>query len=64
MEPRFKFFGILNIVFTLPQVIGAFIAAIIIGLVGLQYIFIFSIVFFLSSIILFLWVEETLKMEK
>ncbi|MHA1661443.1 MAG: MFS transporter, partial [Promethearchaeota archaeon] len=42
-DQRGKFFGILNIVFTLPQVIGAFIAAIIIGLVGLQYIFIFSI---------------------
>ena len=63
-DQRGKFFGILNIVFTLPQIIGAFVAAIIIVLVGLQYIFIFGIVFFLVSIVFFLLVEETLQMEK
>lgn len=63
-DQRGKFFGILNIVFTVPQIIGSLIAGLIDALIGLQYIFIIAIIFFLGSIFLFQRVEETHEVQR
>lgn len=63
VDKRGKFFGILNIVFTISQIIGALSAGIIATLFGLQWIFPLATIFFLVSIIFFLRVEETLVIE-
>ncbi len=56
---RGKFFGILNIVFTVSQIIGAFAAGIIAEIYGLQWIFTLALVFYAVSVIFFLRVKET-----
>ena len=59
-QSRGKFLGILNIVQTVPQIIGAWIGAYIATNIGIEYVFWVSPIFFLGSIPLFLWVKETL----
>ena len=60
-DRRGTFNGIFNIVFTVSQVIGSIAGGIVATLFGIQWIFILGPVFFISSIPLFLKVEETLK---
>ncbi|MFW9877677.1 MAG: MFS transporter, partial [Candidatus Thorarchaeota archaeon] len=66
-DTRGKFFGLLNIIYTIPQIIGAFIGGlvatyfVITGFIPESFIFIFAPIFFLSSIPIFLKVKETLK---
>ena len=62
-KKRGKFLGILNIIFTVSQIIGALTAGIIATIYGLQWIFIIAIVFFIISIPFFLRVKETLFIE-
>ncbi|MFX1339703.1 MAG: MFS transporter [Promethearchaeota archaeon] len=59
-DKRGKFFGILNIVFTLSQIVGALTAGLVATVFGLDWIFALGTVFFLISILFFLRVEETL----
>lgn len=61
---RGKFFGILNIVFTIPQIVGAFLSGIVAMYFGLQWIFLCAIAFFIVSILFFRGVKETYKIEK
>jgi MFS family permease len=62
-EKRGKFLGVLNIVFTVSQIIGVLTAGIIATIYGLQWIFIITIMFFIISIPFFLRVKETLFIE-
>lgn len=68
-DSRGKFFGLLNIIYTLPQIIGAFIGGfvatyfIIAGFIPESFIFIFAPIFFMGSIPIFLRVKETSKKE-
>ena len=62
-EKRGKFLGILNIINTVSQIIGALTAGIIATIYGLQWIFIVAIMFFIISIPFFLRVKETLFIE-
>ncbi|MHA1805643.1 MAG: MFS transporter [Promethearchaeota archaeon] len=62
-DQRGKFFGILNIVFTVPQIIGAIIAGVIAQSFGLQWIFLTSTAFFILSTIFFRFVKETYEIE-
>ncbi len=57
-----KFFGILNLVFTVPQIAGSNIGAWIADNpnMGVEYVFWIAIGFFLLSIPCFLWVKETM----
>ncbi|MHA1414009.1 MAG: MFS transporter [Promethearchaeota archaeon] len=63
---RGKFFGILNIIFTISQIIGSIIGGLvstylfISGFIQESLVFIFAPIFFLISIPLFLKVKETL----
>ncbi|MFX0093658.1 MAG: MFS transporter [Candidatus Hodarchaeota archaeon] len=62
-DKRGKFYGILNIIFTIPQIIGSWAAGIVItlgGEGGVLLIFPLAAVFFLLSILFFRRVEETL----
>ncbi|MBD3215812.1 MAG: MFS transporter [Candidatus Lokiarchaeota archaeon] len=59
-----QFYGIFNITFTIPQIIGGLIGGVISDTFGRDYIFIAGAIFFLVSIPLFLIVKETLKIEK
>ncbi|MBN2157056.1 MAG: MFS transporter [Candidatus Lokiarchaeota archaeon] len=63
IESRGKFLGVLNLVFTIPQIIGAHLGALIADNFGVEYIFWLAPIFFLVSIPFFLWVKETLKKE-
>ncbi len=56
---RGKFFGILNIVFTVSQIIGAFAAGILAMIYGIQWIFVLALAFYAGSVVLFLRVKET-----
>ncbi|MFX1255356.1 MAG: MFS transporter [Promethearchaeota archaeon] len=58
-DKRGKFYGILNIIFTIPQIIGSMAAGIVITIGGILWIFPLGAVFFLSSILFFRRVEET-----
>jgi MFS family permease len=58
-DKRGKFYGILNIIFTVPQIIGSMAAGIVITLGGVIWIFPLGAAFFLSSILFFRRVEET-----
>ncbi len=66
VENRGKFYGILNIVFTVSQIIGSTIGgivatfAIVPGFIPESFIFVVAPIFFLGSIPLFLKVKETL----
>ena len=66
---RGKFFGIVNIVFTISQVIGSIVGGLVItyfvitGFVPESFIFVFAPIFFICSIPLFLKVKETLVKE-
>lgn len=68
-DQRGKFFGIFNIVYTISQVIGAFVGGlvatffIITGFVPESFVFVFAPIFFICSIPLFLKVKETLVKE-
>ena len=62
-DKRGKFFGILNIVFTVSQIIGALLAGIVATTFGLDWVFPLGTIFFLVSIIFFLRVKETLIIE-
>ncbi|MHA1254144.1 MAG: MFS transporter, partial [Promethearchaeota archaeon] len=62
-DKRGKFFGILNIVFTLSQIVGALLAGLVATIYGLPWIFALGTVFFLVSILFFLRVEETLVVD-
>ncbi|MHA1688723.1 MAG: MFS transporter [Promethearchaeota archaeon] len=62
-DQRGKFFGILNIVFTVPQIIGAMIAGAIAEAFGLQWIFLASTAFFIISTIFFGFVKETYEIK-
>lgn len=62
-DKRGKFFGILNIVFTVSQIVGALAAGLVATNFGLDWIFPLGTLFFLASIIFFLRVEETLKLK-
>lgn len=59
-ESRGKFLGILNLVFTLPQVIGSWLGALVADAYGVEYIFWLAPIFFVISIPFFLWIKETL----
>jgi len=59
-EKRGKFLGILNITHTLSQVIGASVGGIVASLFGINWIFAFAPIFYISSIPLFLKIKETL----
>jgi len=60
-ESRGKFLGILNLVYTLPQIIGSWLGAIIADRFGIEYIFWLAPIFFLTSIPFFFRVKETLQ---
>jgi len=66
---RGKFFGIVNIVFTISQVIGSIVGGLVItyfvitGFVPESFVFVFAPIFFIGSIPLFLKVKETLVKE-
>lgn len=62
-DQRGKFFGILNIVFTVPQIIGAMIAGLIATYFGLRWIFLVAIIFFVGSIFFFRTVAETCSVD-
>ncbi len=62
-DKRGKFLGILNIVFTVSQIVGAITAGFIATYFGLTWIFAVAIIFFLISIPFFLRVRETLLRE-
>ena len=62
-EKRGKFTSIFNIVNTVSQIVGSFAGGLIAMLFGIPWIFILGPVFFISSIPLFLKVEETVKLE-
>ena len=62
-DKRGKFFGILNIVFTIPQIIGSLLAGYVAMVFDLQWIFILAAGFFLISILFFQRVEETFEVE-
>jgi MFS family permease len=62
-DKRGKFFGILNIVFTLSQIVGALAAGLVATVFGLDWIFALGTLFFLVSILFFLRVEETLVVD-
>ena len=62
-DKRGKFFGILNIVFTVSQIVGALAAGFVAIVFGLDWIFPLGTLFFLISIIFFLRVKETLIVE-
>jgi maltose/moltooligosaccharide transporter len=61
-DSRGKFFGILNLVFTVPQIIGSNLGALLADNpnIGVEYVFWLAIGFFILSIPCFLWVKETL----
>ncbi|MFO7796453.1 MAG: MFS transporter [Promethearchaeati archaeon] len=59
-----QFYGIFNITFTIPQIIGGIVGGLISDTFGRDYIFIVGAIFFLISIPLFLIVKETLEIEK
>ena len=63
-ESRGKFLGILNLVFTLPQVIGSWLGALVADNFGVEYIFWLAPIFFIASIPFFLWIKETLPSKK
>lgn len=68
-DKRGKYFGILNIIFTVSQIIGSIVGGLVTtyfligGLVPESFVFVFAPIFFLGSIPLFLRVKETLKIE-
>jgi MFS family permease len=62
-ESRGKFLGILNIVFTIPQIAGSWLGAAVANNYGVEYIFWLAPIFFLLSIPLFLWVKESLPID-
>ncbi|TFF94136.1 MAG: MFS transporter [Promethearchaeota archaeon] len=59
-----QFYGIFNITFTIPQIVGGIVGGLISDTFGRDYIFIVGAIFFLISIPLFLIVKETLEIEK
>jgi len=65
-DQRGKFFGILNIIYTISQIIGSTLGGLvstymlIAGFVPESFVFVFAPIFFLGSIPLFLKVKETL----
>ena len=61
VDKRGKFVGILNVVSTISQIIGATVGGIVATLYGLPWVFAFAPIFLLLSIFLFRRVEETLK---
>ena len=60
-DKRGKFIGILNLVSTISQIIGATVGGIVATLYGLPWVFAFAPIFLILSIFLFKRVEETLK---
>ncbi len=60
-DKRGKFIGILNVVSTISQIIGATVGGIVATLYGLPWVFAFAPIFLIASIFLFKRVEETLK---
>jgi maltose/moltooligosaccharide transporter len=62
-DKRGKFFGILNIIFTVSQIIGATVGGIVAEIFGVAWIFTFAPIFFIASIPLFWRVKETLPEE-
>ena len=63
-DRRGKFLGILNVVSTISQVIGATVGGIVATIYGLVWVFAFAPIFALGSIIFFRRVRETLKLEE
>ena len=65
-DQRGKFFGILNIIYTISQIVGSTIGGLIAqyfligGYIPESFVFLFAPIFFLASIPLFLKVKETL----
>jgi MFS family permease len=64
VDKRGQFTGILNIVNTVSQIIGAFAGGIVATFFGIQWIFVLGPVFFIASIPFFMMVKETLKLEE
>ncbi len=64
-DKRGKFYGILNIIFTIPQIIGSMAAGIVasIAILGIPWIFPLGSMFFLLSILFFMRVKETLVID-
>lgn len=62
-DKRGKFIGILNIVWTISQIIGAIIGGIVATIYGLGWVFAFAPIFLIGSIFLFKRVKETLEIE-
>ncbi|MBD3229106.1 MAG: MFS transporter [Candidatus Lokiarchaeota archaeon] len=56
-----KFIGLVNIVFTISQVIGTGVATIVSTFLGRPWIFPFMAIFFIASIPLFMKVKETIS---
>ena len=63
VNERGKFLGILNIVQTVSQMIGATVGGIAATIYGIDWVFIFAPIFFLGSIPFFFFVKETLVFE-
>lgn len=61
MDKKGKFIGIVNIVFTISQVIGTGVATIVSTFLGRPWIFPFMAFFFIASIPLFMKVKETIS---
>ncbi|MBD3253702.1 MAG: MFS transporter [Candidatus Lokiarchaeota archaeon] len=62
-DKRGKFIGILNVVNTVSQIIGATVGGIVATLYGLPWVFAFAPIFLVLSIFLFRKVDETLKLK-
>jgi len=61
---RGQFYGIFNITLTVPQIIGGILGGIVSVVFARSAIFILAAIFFLASIPFFLYVKETLEVEK
>jgi len=59
-EKRGTFYGLLNIIYTVSQIIGSMAAGLVITFLDTPWIFPLGSLFFILSIPFFLWVKETL----
>lgn len=64
IDKRGKFIGILNVVNTVSQIIGATVGGIVATIYGLSWVFAFAPIFSILSLLLFRRVQETLKTSK
>ena len=62
IDKRGKFTGILNIVNTVSQVIGASAGGVVAYMFGIEWVFVLGPVFFIASIPVFMKVVETVNL--